>query len=382
MTGPGAPAAPAPPPGEAPLLETRGLTRHYPVARRPGQWLRRAEPEVLRAVEGVDLVVRSGRTLGVVGETGSGKSTLGRLVLGLERPTAGDVLVDGVSTRGGGRARAQQLHRDVQVVLQDPYTSLNPHLRVGDAIAEVLKVAGVASREERRARAAELVQQVGFPAEWVDRRPGQLSGGGRQRISIARALAAGPRLLVADEPVSALDVSVQAQVLNLFQRLQAELGLAYLFITHDLAVLERIADDVAVLYLGRVVEAGPARELFADPRHPYTRALLQAAPALGRRRPTTSAVAGELPNPIAPPAGCTFHPRCPLAMEVCRSVVPLAAETPAGVRVACHLYPGATPTGALDVPTAAPRSAAPRSAAPAGTAAGATPSASRSGRDA
>ncbi|GAA1850486.1 ABC transporter ATP-binding protein [Microlunatus capsulatus] len=326
-----------------PLLQTVGLSKHYPLTRSTGAWLRREPAEVLKAVEGVELAVHPGRTLGVVGETGSGKSTLGRLILRLERPTSGQVLLDGHDIVEGGREGTRKLRREVQVVLQDPYTSLNPHQSVGDALGEALKVTGTTPREQRPARVAELLDQVGFPSAWADRRPGQLSGGGRQRVSIARALAVGPRLLVADEPVSALDVSVQAQVLNLFQRLQSELGLAYLFITHDLAVLERIADDVAVLYLGRVIESGPAAALFADPKHPYTRALLAAAPKLGQRRSTSSAVRGELPNPIAPPSGCPFNPRCPAATDVCRSVVPLTTTTPDGLRVACHLYPGSTP---------------------------------------
>ena len=327
-----------------PLLETRGLSKHYAMPRSTAAWLRREPPEVLRAVDDVSLTVRHGRTLGVVGETGSGKSTLGRLVLRLERPSAGTVLLDGQDIATGGPATSHRLRREVQVVLQDPYTSLNPYTTVGAALGEVLKVAGTRSATERARRVAELLDQVGFPSGWADRKPGQLSGGGRQRVSIARALAVGPRLLVADEPVSALDVSVQAQVLNLFQRLQAELGLAYLFITHDLAVLERIADDVAVLYLGRVVESGPAVTLFDHPAHPYTQALLAAAPKLGRRRSTAGAVTGELPNPISPPSGCTFHPRCPAAMDVCRALVPLPTTTPTGQQVACHLYPGSTPT--------------------------------------
>ena len=378
MTRPAATWAPAPDQAAPPLLETRGLSKHYALPRGPAQWVRREAPDVLRAVDGVDLTVAPGQTVGVVGETGSGKSTLGRLVLGLERPTAGEVLIDGRSTAGLDRAATRRLRRTVQVVLQDPYTSLNPYLTVGSAIGEVLRVTGgMSSRKEREERAAELVRQVGFPAEWVDRKPGQLSGGGRQRISIARALAAGPRLLVADEPVSALDVSVQAQVLNLFQRLQSELGLAYLFITHDLAVLERIADEVAVLYLGRVVESGPARAVFEEPRHPYTQALLKAAPSLGQRRSTASAVAGELPNPISPPSGCTFHPRCPFAMDVCRSVAPATTLTPTGVRVACHLYPGSAAGGAQEIPPAPSRTTA-----PSGTPAGPTPPSAHSGRDA
>lgn len=336
-----------------PLLETRGLSKHYALQRSTRAWFRREPGEVLRAVDEVSLSVMPGRTLGVVGETGSGKSTLGRLVLRLERPSSGQVLLDGQDVAAGGGAMSHRLRRDVQVVLQDPYTSLNPHETVGTAIAEVLKVTGGVPAADRPRRVAELLDQVGFPSGWAGRKPGQLSGGGRQRVSIARALAVGPRLLVADEPVSALDVSVQAQVLNLFQRLQSELGLAYLFITHDLAVLERIADDVAVLYLGRVVESGPASALFTSPAHPYTQALLAAAPKLGRRRSTTTAVAGELPNPITPPSGCTFHPRCPAAMAICREVVPLTTTTPAGQHVACHLYPGSSTTtssGAAPLP--------------------------------
>ncbi|WP_082589428.1 oligopeptide/dipeptide ABC transporter ATP-binding protein [Nostocoides sp. Soil756] len=326
-----------------PLLEARGLSKHYPFPRTAGQWVRRAAPRVLRAVDDVDLTVESGRTVGVVGETGSGKSTLGRLLLRLERPTAGEVLIDGVSPEEAAPARAHQLRRDVQVVLQDPYTSLNPYLTIGSAIEEVLTVGGMTSHEERRARVAELLEQVGFPAVWSERKPGQLSGGGRQRVSIARALAAGPRLIVADEPVSALDVSVQAQVLNLFQRLQRELDLAYVFITHDLAVLERIADSVVVLYLGRVVETGPADALFAGPGHPYTQALLNAAPALGRSRSTSSAVTGELPDPASPPAGCTFHTRCPFVMDVCRTTRPALTPIAGGLHAACHLHAGSTP---------------------------------------
>ncbi len=325
---------------EPPLLEAKGLSRHYAMPRSARQWARGEPARVLRAVDGVDLTVHAGRTLGVVGETGSGKSTLGRLLLRLEQPTAGEVLVDGTPRSRGETARQR---RDIQVVLQDPYTSLNPYQKIGNAVAEVLKVAGVPSADARRARVEELLEQVGFPVAWADRRPGQLSGGGRQRVSIARALAAGPRLIVADEPVSALDVSVQAQVLNLFQRLQRELGLAYVFITHDLAVLERIADRVIVLYLGRVVESGPVDALFRGPGHPYTQALLRAAPVLGRRRSTSSAVTGELPDPASPPSGCAFHTRCPQAMEVCRTTVPLTTTIPGGLQVACHLHAGSTP---------------------------------------
>jgi oligopeptide/dipeptide ABC transporter ATP-binding protein len=351
-----------------PLLEARGLSKHYPFPRTARQWARREPPRVLRAVDEVDLTVETGRTVGVVGETGSGKSTLGRLLLRLERPTAGEVLIDGASPEVATRAHARQLRRDVQVVLQDPYTSLNPYQTIGSAIGEVLKISGVVSHQERSARVEQLLEQVGFPAAWAERKPGQLSGGGRQRVSIARALAASPRLIVADEPVSALDVSVQAQVLNLFQRLQRELGLAYVFITHDLAVLERIADRVVVLYLGRVVETGPADTLFAGPGHPYTQALLNAAPTLGRSRSTSSAVTGELPDPSSPPAGCTFHTRCPHVMDVCRNTRPKLTTIAGGLQAACHLHPGSTPDPDRQrssepepatpdpAPTAAPRS--------------------------
>lgn len=332
---------------DAPLLEVRGLSKQYRLQRGTRQWLKRQPADILKAVESVDFTVRAGRTVGVVGETGSGKSTLGRLVLGMEKPTSGTVVLDGQPLRVGDRADRLRLRKDVQVVLQDPYTSLNPYITVGGAIGEVLKVRGMSDAAQRRERIAALLNQVGFPADWGSRKPGQLSGGGRQRVSIARALAAEPRLLVADEPVSALDVSVQAQVLNLFQNLQRDLGLAYLFITHDLSVLERIADDVVVLYLGRVVEAGSVESVFGSPAHPYTQALLKAAPSLGKRRSATSAVSGELPNPISPPSGCAFHPRCPMAMDVCRTVVPLSTTaTPQGQQAACHLYPGAMPADA------------------------------------
>ena len=323
----------------APLLRTVGLNKWF--GREPSALGRLAgRPSTrLHAVADVSLAVSRGETYAVVGETGSGKSTLGRLIVRLEEPTSGDVLVDGRSVLGVRREKSQQLRRAVQIILQDPYSTLNPYRTVAESIGEVLKVHGVRSRAERDAQTDELLEFVGYPVAMRDRLPGQLSGGGRQRVSIARALAVRPRLIVADEPVSALDVSVQAQVLNLFERLRDELGIAYVFITHDLAVVQRLADRIAVMYLGRIVEEGPAEDVTTDPKHPYTRALLDAAPTLDTRRdPTALSHTGDMPNPIEPPSGCVFHPRCPAAMDVCRLVAPATTAPAPGRSVACHLH--------------------------------------------
>ncbi|MGI8767713.1 MAG: oligopeptide/dipeptide ABC transporter ATP-binding protein, partial [Propionibacteriaceae bacterium] len=237
--------------------------------------------------------------------------------------------------------RSHELRRQIQIILQDPYSTLNPYRTVGASIGEVLAVHGSLSPAERRAETERLLATVGFPAEMIDQRPDQLSGGGRQRVSIARALAVAPRLLVADEPVSALDVSVQAQVLNLFEQLRRELGLTYVFITHDLAVVRRLSDRIAVMYLGRVVEEAATSDLFSRPLHPYSKALLDAAPELHLRRTSRrAALGGDMPNPIAPPTGCVFHPRCPQAMDICRREVPLTIRPIAGRSVACHLHTG------------------------------------------
>lgn len=319
------------------LLQTHDVGRTYAVRGGGRLFARGAERPRLRAVSGVDVTVRRSRTLGVVGETGSGKSTLGRLALGLERPTSGSVTYRGrdLATMKGREERA--FRSDVQVVLQDPYSSINPYRTVEQTLGEVLRVHGMKDKAERSARIDDLMQRVGLPVSWRDRRPGQLSGGGRQRVSIARALAVEPRVIVADEPVSALDVSVQAQVLNLFVELQENLGLAYLFITHDLGVLAHLADDVAVMYLGQVVEQGPAEQVLAEPSHPYTQSLLAAAPKLGRRRSTRPAADGELPDPVHPPAGCAFHTRCAFVMDVCRTDKPVPVATSPGHVASCHL---------------------------------------------
>lgn len=324
-----------------PLLQTARLEKWYgaepsAVARAFGRPSTR-----LHAVADVSLTVFRGQTVAVVGETGSGKSTLGRLIVRLEQPTSGDVMVEGRSVLGLRGDDSQRMRRKVQIILQDPYSTLNPYRSVAASIGEVLSVHGMTGRAERDAETDRLLELVGFPVSMKDRLPGQLSGGGRQRVSIARALAVGPELIVADEPVSALDVSVQAQVLTLFEKLRDELGLAYVFITHDLAVVKRLADRIAVMYLGRVVEEGPADEVVRDPKHPYTRALLDAAPELDARRGEgTPPLAGDMPNPIDPPPGCVFHPRCPAAMDVCRVRIPLVTRPESGRSVACHLHPG------------------------------------------
>lgn len=322
------------------LLRTEGLTKHFVVEGALSARVRGKEPARLRAVEDVSLAVRRGETLSVVGETGSGKSTLGRLILRMETPTRGNVEFEGESIVPASRSRSRQLRQELQIILQDPYSTLNPYQTVGASIAEVLAVYGLCPRSERREEATRLLSLVGLPADLVDAKPSQLSGGGLQRVSVARALAVRPKLIVADEPVSALDVSVQAQVLNLFQALGRELGLTYLFITHDLAVVRRLSDRVAVMYLGRIVEEAPADEIFREPLHPYTEALLHAAPDLHKDAADGSAATGEMPNPISPPAGCSFHPRCPYAMDVCRVERPPLVRPSPGRTVACHLRSG------------------------------------------
>ena len=334
--------SPAAASGEPALLSTVELTKYYDIRRSLIGRLTRRPAERVRALDHVTLSVRRGETLAVVGETGSGKSTLGRMIVRLEEPSSGEATYAGRSIFGLGGAESARLRQRIQIILQDPYSSLNPYRTVADTIGEVLKVHHFAGN--RDAEIDRLLGIVGFPVEMRDRKPGQLSGGGRQRVSIARALAVQPELIVADEPVSALDVSVQAQVLNLFERLRSELDLTYVFITHDLAVVRRLANRIAVMYLGRVVEDAPCEELFADPKHPYTKALLAAAPKLDATRGSrVAALGGEMPDPITPPPGCVFHPRCPSVMDVCRAVVPERVAVGAGRSVACHLYPPASP---------------------------------------
>ena len=309
------------------LLEAHGVSRHYPVRSGRGK-------QLVRAVDDVSLTIFAGETLGLVGESGCGKSTLGRVLLGLDRATSGTVTFEGepLDTNSPWTVR-----REVQIVFQDPYSSLNPRLTVAGAISEVLKVHNMCPRQEIAGRVDELLGRVGLAADHAERRPHELSGGERQRVVIARALAAGPRLIVADEAVSALDVSIRAQILNLFTRLQDELNLTYLFISHDLSVIRHVSQRVLVMYLGRIVESASTAELFRAPRHPYTKGLLEAVPSIDpEQRDAQRAIGGDVPNPIDPPSGCAFHPRCPLATERCSAEAPALRPTAAGGTVACH----------------------------------------------
>ncbi|WP_144639021.1 ABC transporter ATP-binding protein [Bordetella genomosp. 13] len=320
----------------APLVSVRDAARWFDVSQ---PWLERvvarSPRQMLRAVDGVSFDIARGETLALVGESGCGKSTVARMLVGLYDLTRGAIEFDGQPVaRMQGRS-GRVLRRRLQMIFQDPYASLNPRWRVGRIIAEPLVTHTGMSAAQRHERVAELLTQVGLDPADRHRYPHQFSGGQRQRISIARALAMRPEFLVCDEPTSALDVSVQAQVLNLMKALQRELGLTYLFISHNLAVVHHVADRVGVMYLGRIVEVAPRDALFAHPRHPYTRMLLDAIPDLeGTGRPRT-AVAGEVPNPLNPPTGCAFNPRCPHANDRCRGEVPVAMPAGPGV-VACH----------------------------------------------
>ena len=313
------------------MIEAQDLARHFDVSR---PWLQRKlarEPKrILRAVDGVTFSIPKGTTLSLVGESGCGKSTVARLVVGLYRPTAGQVLFEGHDL-SAARANPEQRRR-MQMIFQDPYASLNPRWRVRDIVAEPIRAFGlVQGAEAQRARVAELLGQVGLAAQDGDTSPPEFSGGQRQRISIARALSSSPEFLVCDEPTSALDVSVQAQILNLMKALQRDLGLTYLFISHNLAVVRQVSNHIGVMYLGRIVELAASEALFTRPRHPYTRALMEAIPDLEMTGRSRTPVGGEVPSPISPPPGCTFHPRCPLANARCRAEVPAMQDG-----VACH----------------------------------------------
>jgi peptide/nickel transport system ATP-binding protein len=319
-----------------PLLRLIEVGRDFDVSR---PWLNRvvegAPRQLLRAVDDVSFDVRKGETLALVGESGCGKSTVARLIVGLHALSRGSVEFDGTDLAAPG-IDAAALRRRMQMIFQDPYASLNPRWRVRDIVAEPVRVLGLAAtRDAETERVAELLRQVGLAPEDGEKYPHEFSGGQRQRISIARALSGNPEFLVCDEPTSALDVSVQAQILNLMSELQERLGLTYLFISHNLAVVSHIADRVGVMYLGRVVELAGADQLFAAPRHPYTRMLMDAIPDLEMSGKARTPVAGEVPNPLAPPPGCAFHPRCPHAEARCRGERPQLRSAPGGA-VACH----------------------------------------------
>jgi oligopeptide transport system ATP-binding protein len=321
---------------EAPLLEVRGLAMHFPVSE--GIVLSRKIGDV-KAVDGVDFTINRGETLGLVGESGCGKTTTGRCILRLERPTAGQVLFDGRDVNRMQRRELVALRRRMQVIFQDPYSSLNPRMKVGDIIAEPIKVHGVEpDAGRRRARVRELLAVCGLDPKFTDRYPHEMSGGQRQRVGIARALALDPEFIVCDEAVSALDVSIQAQVVNLLEDLRERFGLTYLFIAHDLSVVRHLCQRVAVMYLGRIVEMADSNELFDNPLHPYTQALLSAVPIPDPRIEATRAFRppkGEVPSPLNPPSGCVFHPRCPVAVEGCRRDRPVLRELRPGHWVAC-----------------------------------------------
>jgi oligopeptide/dipeptide ABC transporter ATP-binding protein len=325
-----------------PLLEAKDLVKLYPV--RGGLFSRKTG--AVHAVDGVSLAIAPGETLGLVGESGCGKTTLARLVLRLEDPSAGQLRFDGEDLLGLGSRELRARRRHFQIVFQDPMSSLNPRMTVGQILAEPLQVHGVARGAAAEARVAELLEQVGIPASWRQRYPHEFSGGQRQRIGVARAIALGPKLVVCDEAVSALDVSVQAQVLNLLLELRQRLGLAYLFISHDLSVVRHVSDRVAVMYLGQVVEQAPSERLFGDAAHPYTKALLSAIPVPDpRRRPERIVLSGDVPSPAKPPPGCRFHTRCPAVMPRCSREAPPAYRVGEGHEVRCFLADPAGPEG-------------------------------------
>ncbi|MGB3993237.1 MAG: dipeptide ABC transporter ATP-binding protein [Limnochordia bacterium] len=326
------------------LLEVRNLVKHFPI--RQGIIFSK-QVGAVQAVDDISFTVRKGETLGLVGESGCGKTTTGRLILRLIEPTSGDIIFDGKNIPQLPKDEMRELRKEMQIIFQDPYGSLNPRMTVGDIIGEPLHIHKLARGAEREKRVRELLEVVGLSAFHARRFPHEFSGGQRQRIGIARALAVRPRLIICDEPVSALDVSIQAQVINLLQDLQKEFDLTYIFIAHDLAVVKHISDRVAVMYLGKIVELTDKNELYRNPKHPYTQALLSAIPEAD---PTIKKerilLKGDVPSPINPPKGCRFHTRCPKVMDICKVEEPKFVDSGNGHFVACHLVPAAEEKGA------------------------------------
>ncbi len=309
------------------IVEVRNLVKHFPIEN---------SDDVVKAVDGVSFDIFSGETLGLVGESGCGKSTVGKCLLRLYEPSSGEVLFEGQNLIGLPNKEMQLLRREMQIIFQDPYASLNPRLSILSIVSEPLKIHGIGSKKEQQERTAELLSKVGLDPNYMHRYPHEFSGGQRQRIGIARALALNPKLIICDEPVSALDVSVQAQVVNLLQDLQAEFGLTYLFISHGLAVVEHISQRVAVMYLGKIVEISEGRELYDNPLHPYTKALLSAIPIPDPKQKRERIIlTGDVPTPINPPSGCRFRTRCPWAIEDCAKVVPELREIQPNHFAAC-----------------------------------------------
>ena len=316
------------------LLEIHNLKKYFPV----GGGLFSSHKGEVRAVDGVDLTVEEGETLGIVGESGCGKSTLGRTILRLIEPTAGEIRFEGKDLLKLSSRELRQMRREMQIIFQDPYASLNPRMRVGEIVGEGLEIHKIARGRKKRERVMELLHQVGLREDHYDRYPHEFSGGQRQRIGIARALAVNPRFIVADEPVSSLDVSIQAQIINLLQELQQKMHLTYFFISHDLRVVEHLSHRVAIMYLGKIVEIAPSEKIYHDAKHPYTRALLSAVPLPDpERKKERIMLQGDVPSPVNPPPGCSFHPRCAYREDVCDKIEP-ELESADGHAVSCHVF--------------------------------------------
>jgi oligopeptide transport system ATP-binding protein len=317
------------------LLEIRNLKKHFPV----GEGLFSRHKDALKAVDGVSLTVEEGETLGIVGESGCGKSTLGRTILRLIEPTSGEIYFQGKNLLALSQRELRDTRRQMQIIFQDPYASLNPRMRVGDIVGEGLEIHKLARGKAKRERVMELLRQVGLREEHYGRYPHEFSGGQRQRIGIARALAVNPKFIVADEPVSSLDVSIQAQIINLLQELQEKMHLTYFFISHDLRVVEHISHRVAIMYLGKIVEIAKSETIYQDAKHPYTRALLSAVPLPDTsRKKERTVLEGDVPSPVHPPPGCSFHPRCAYREAICDKMEPPLDFDAQGHGVACHVF--------------------------------------------